>query len=106
MYVIKTYWYRMSAYYVGSEYDDNGNITVKDLTEHISKATHYDDIEEAEDVCRSLNDSSYKVYPVCPICNLDYEGHPAISRHNNKMLICSECGVKEALEIFFQNKEG
>lgn len=106
MYVIKTHWYKMPVYYVGSEFDDNGNITIKNLTEDISEATIYDDIEEVEEVCRSLSDPLFKVYPVCPTCNRDYEGHPAISRHNNKTLICSACGIKEALDIFTQCKKG
>ena len=29
MYVIKTHWYKMPVYYVGSEFDDNGNITIR-----------------------------------------------------------------------------
>lgn len=36
---------------------------------------------------------------VCPICGqkIDY---PAISRSDNKTEICSDCGVREALEDF------
>lgn len=102
MYVIKTYWYKTSVYYVSTTCRDNGNI--RNLTGDISEATIYDDIDVAEEVCRSLNDSLFKVYPVCPSCNHDYDGHRAISRHNNKTLICSECGIKEAIEIYMQNK--
>ena len=106
MYVIKSHWYRMPVYYIDCEYDNNGNITIRNLTEEISNATFYNDIDEAEKVCRSINNPLFKVYPVCPICNPDYKERPAISRYNNETLICSVCGIKEALEIFMQNKEG
>lgn len=35
--------------------------------------------------------------PICPICNKEYSGHPALSRKDNKTKICPDCGVKEAL---------
>lgn len=41
----------------------------------------------------------------CPLCHKPYSGYPAISRKDNKTKICSECGLKEALEIFAQNKK-
>lgn len=104
MYVIKSHWYRLPVYYVSTTFNDKGSI--KNLSEEISNATFYDDIEEAEEVCRSINDPLFKVYPVCPICNLDYEERPAISRYNNETLICSICGIKEALDIYTKYKEG
>ena len=35
---------------------------------------------------------------VCPKCGRSYIGHPAISREDNKTLICPACGTREALE--------
>ncbi len=35
---------------------------------------------------------------VCPICGSAYAGHPALSRRDNKTLICPDCGTREALE--------
>lgn len=35
---------------------------------------------------------------VCPLCGRNYEGHPALSRTDNKTLICPECGQRQALE--------
>lgn len=35
---------------------------------------------------------------ICPKCGLPYEGIPALSREDNKTLICPDCGVREALE--------
>ena len=38
---------------------------------------------------------------ICPICKQKIKGYPAISRKDNKTQICSKCGSKEALEIFY-----
>lgn len=35
---------------------------------------------------------------VCPICNREYDGRPALSRRDNKTNICPECGMMEALD--------
>ena len=34
---------------------------------------------------------------ICPRCGRTYRGHPAVSRADNKTLICPECGTREAL---------
>ena len=34
----------------------------------------------------------------CPKCEKLYGGVPAVSREDNKTLICPECGTSEALE--------
>ena len=36
--------------------------------------------------------------PVCPKCGQAYNGHPAISRDDNKTKICSACGLNEAMQ--------
>jgi hypothetical protein len=44
----------------------------------------------------------------CPICNKSYRGIGALSRRDNKTEICSQCGVKEAMEDYvnsFKNKK-
>lgn len=33
----------------------------------------------------------------CPICGQEYTGAPAISREDNKTLICPDCGTRQAL---------
>ena len=38
----------------------------------------------------------------CPKCKKDMGKYPALSRKDNKTEICSECGVKEALEAFLR----
>ena len=43
---------------------------------------------------------------ICPICGKNYIGYPALSRTDNKTLICPECGQRQALEsIGITNKE-
>ena len=34
---------------------------------------------------------------VCPLCGRTYHGAPALSREDNKTLICPDCGTREAL---------
>ena len=34
---------------------------------------------------------------VCPKCGQTYSEHPALSRQDNKTLICPDCGTREAL---------
>lgn len=34
---------------------------------------------------------------VCPLCGASYSQHPAISRVDNKTLICPDCGIRQAL---------
>ena len=40
------------------------------------------------------------VIRVCPICGHSYADVPALSRRDNKTLICPDCGIREALEEF------
>lgn len=52
-----------------------------------------------------VSDSSPKVAQKrrkCPKCNKHYVGYPALSRNDNKIEICSECGVREAILTFMQ----
>ena len=34
----------------------------------------------------------------CPKCGGRYGAHPAVSREDNRTLICPDCGTREALE--------
>jgi len=38
---------------------------------------------------------------VCPRCNQEYTGFPALSRVDNKTEICSDCGTQEALDDYY-----
>ena len=47
-----------------------------------------------------MQDSDNKSKKICPSCKKVYTEYPAISRKDNKTLICSECGMKEIQEPF------
>ena len=41
----------------------------------------------------------------CPKCNFQFlEGTGALSRRDNKTEICSDCGIREAMEDYENNK--
>ena len=42
---------------------------------------------------------------VCPRCGRTYHGLPALSREDNKTLICPDCGVREALATLGVSEE-
>ena len=35
---------------------------------------------------------------ICPKCGKSYTDHPALSRVDGETLICTDCGISEALE--------
>ena len=37
------------------------------------------------------------VMRICPLCGKPMSAYPAVSRKDNKTLICSDCGIREAL---------
>lgn len=39
---------------------------------------------------------------ICPFCKDKILGYPAISRRDNKTLICSKCGIIESLNDFIK----
>lgn len=45
-----------------------------------------------------------KELKVCPKCGKTYRDAPALSRRDNKTLICPECGTREALEDMMKAK--
>lgn len=42
---------------------------------------------------------------ICPKCGRKYDEMPAISRDDNVTEICPECGMMEALNVFFKNNK-
>ena len=34
---------------------------------------------------------------ICPKCGKPYTGHPALSRVDNRTMVCPDCGILEAL---------
>ena len=51
-----------------------------------------------EDHCVACGEVIPEGRQVCPICNREYEGVPALSRTDNETLICPECGTAQALD--------
>lgn len=45
-----------------------------------------------------------KAMPTCPVCGRMYAEPPALSRRDNRTLICPACGTKEAIEDFLDHK--
>ena len=97
MFVLKTFWDNEPAYYMNINKKIPSDLTFVNLTTHIDNATLFNSIDEAEEACSNLEPGVFKIYPVCPICGEDYDGHPAISRKDNKTPICPNCGIGESL---------
>lgn len=106
-YVIKGFFNGKNVYFnrmenqqlLGTDFD------VRHCDKSIKGATLYDSIEEAEEACASINNTNFKIYPVCPRCHNEYEGYSAISRSDNKTEICEKCGLTEALWEFFEHEK-
>lgn len=45
-----------------------------------------------------MKNDNISVIRICPKCRNSYCGRPALSRLDNKTLICPDCGTREALE--------
>lgn len=105
MFVLKAFWDNEPAYYMNINDTIPSGMTFVHLTTHIDSATKFNSVEEAEEACSSLDTDAFKIYPICPICGKDYDGHPAISRKDNKTKICSHCGIGEAFLDFIENQK-
>ena len=57
------------------------------------------DMKENTMAAKMTNDKNDDgVHDICPRCGKAYYGRPALSRTDNKTLICPDCGTREALE--------
>ena len=36
----------------------------------------------------------------CPVCGMEYEDYPALSRKGNCTKICPDCGTREAVKVY------
>lgn len=82
---------------------NNKPFEIRKASATIEGATKYNSYEEALAVIREHELHGFNVYPVCPRCHKDYDGHHAISRKNNKTKIFPNCGTGEALINFMDN---
>ena len=106
-YVIKGLFNGQEVYFVRFENQQvwGSDFNVRHCVKNIKEATLYNTIEEAEEVCISIQNPDFKVYPVCSRCHIEYEGYPALSRIDNKSKICEKCGLTEALWEFFEHEK-
>ena len=103
LYVIKGFFNNKTIYYVSTESSCNPNLPIWKVTDNIENSTKYSNLDIAISDCKNLRCNLFKVYPVCPICNMDYSEHSAISRIDNFTEICPNCGLTEALVEFIKN---
>lgn len=100
LYVIKGFCNNETIYYISTENSSKTNLPIWKIFDNIKNATKYSKLDIAISDCKNLRCSLFKVYPVCPICNMDYSEHSAISRIDNSTEICPDCDLKEALVQF------
>ena len=103
-FVIKGFWDEEPVYFQKIDGMAFENIPAVKLTTSIVEATLFNSIEEAEKQMDNVSNKIFKIYPVCPNCGEDYDGHPAISRKDNKTKICSNCGISEAFIAFMDSQ--
>lgn len=102
LYVIKGLYNNKIVYYVSTELKTSFSLPLRTFAYNIKDATIYNDLDIAISDCTNLRDHSFKVYPVCPMCNTEYSEPPAISRFDNSTELCPTCGMKEALITFIK----
>lgn len=55
---------------------------------------------EVRNMAKSMYDTMNELgIKICNRCGKEYTGYPALSRRDNKTMICPECGLKEAIII-------
>lgn len=101
-YVIKGLYNNKIVYYVSTQLKTSFNLPLRTFAYNIKDATIYNNLDIAISDCKVLRDNSFKVYPVCPMCDIEYSELPAISRFDNSTKICPTCGMKEALINFIK----
>ena len=50
-------------------------------------------------------DGEIRKIRVCPLCGRAYTEPPALSRRDNRTLICPDCGTRESLDSIGVSKE-
>jgi len=104
-FVLKGFWDDDPAYYVKVLEENYNGRAVVHLSTSVDEAQKFDTPEDAERMFELLPNTSFKIYPICPLCGKDYDGHPAISRKDNKTKICSHCGIGESFIDFIKNQK-
>jgi len=103
MFVLKGFWDKEPTYFVNMFYKNGDNVI--HLSTTVDEAKRYDNPEDAQIDLEKLARNVFKIYPICPVCDKEYDGRPALSRKDNKTLICPNCGVGEAFMDFIDHQD-
>ena len=102
-YVIGVIYDHSIRYWVGKT---TRNGTAPELSTALADAKRYDDEDELREDLESLHNfaAAYKILEIqrCPKCHKEYTDYPCISREDNTMEICPECGVRESVEKYLE----
>lgn len=88
------------AYFIGIEDDvlwNNQAFVVRRISTTNKSVTNYNSNQDTLDSIQEHKLHSFNIFPICPRCNKEYAGYPVISSVDNKIEICSKCGVEETL---------
>jgi len=105
MYILKGFWDNEPAYLVEILHNNCSGSPIVNLSTSVDSAKKYYNPDDAEEDLGLLTKDVFKIYPICPLCGKDYDNRPALSRKDNKTLICSNCGVGEAFFDFIQHQD-
>lgn len=100
MFIIKGNYNDESVYYLNSYIDKNTGYIIRQFSKTFDGAKIYTSNAQAKKILSKLKNNSFAVFPICPICRKIYLEVPAISRKDNVTMICSNCGLFEALNDF------
>lgn len=89
-------------------YDEESQLFSIDMKSYNFKPGDYETVEMFSITLNHMLGLVYELNLIgnaqkCPICGEHYNGHPAISRKDNKTKICPNCGVGEAFLDFCDN---
>ena len=105
MYIVKGIFKNQKCYYIDSSIDNSTGLMVRRFSAVLSGATKFEDEKDAKVQCNQLHDRAFRIVGYCPECFEEFDGHPALSRKDNKTEICPQCGMKEALNRFIKYKK-
>lgn len=96
-------------YYVGFAAHDGSKLAPANRYSSIlDDAKEYDSYINAKHVADCDIPQEYVKWIIqirkCPLCGKKYIGHPALSRKDNKTEICSDCGIREAIDAAIKDR--
>ena len=91
-FILKTFWDNDPAYYVKILDKNYKGNTVIHLSTSVNEAKLFNTPEEAEKIFETLNNPSFKIYPVCPKCNKPTRVGTKVYEDGKKDRYCKKCG--------------